>query len=141
MNCIPESYQPSRDEAYMNPHQQLFFRQQLLHWRERLIRENHQSVQRIRNTQQDGGDLVDRSVHDKNRIFDFITKRRNEEMIQKINAALRRLANGSFGYCLESGEEIGLERLLAYPVATLSVDVQEFMEKRRPRQGSRNLIM
>lgn len=135
------SYQPQSHETYMNQEQQNYFRHKLLAWRDRLKQQSSQSLNRIRSGGQIDGDLIDRSVQDKNRTFDFITRQRNEEMIRKINAALKRLDQGTFGYCLESGEEIGLERLIAYPIATLAVDVQEFIESRRPRPISAGLIM
>lgn len=141
MNNNLEHYRPSLNETYMNQQQKNYFLQALINWRERLLQENHQSLQRIRSGEQSSGDIIDRSVHDNNKVFDFITKRRNEITIQKINAALRRLDDGTFGYCLESGEEIGLERLLAYPVATLAVEVQEFIENRRPRSMTNSLVM
>lgn len=135
MEMPKEFYSLYSDDAYMSERQLDFFRQRLLDWREQLTRESHSSLQRIRTSESEGGDLIDRSVQDNNRTLDFIARRRNEEMIRKINASLRRLDEGTYGYCLESGEEIGLERLLAYPVATLSVEAQEIFERRqRARQ-------
>lgn len=141
MSRTIDNYQPQSHETYMNQEQQNYFRHKLLAWRDRLRQQSSQSLNRIRSGGQIDGDLIDRSVQDKNRAFDFITRQRNEEMIRKINAALRRLDQGTFGYCLESGEEIGIERLIAYPIATLAVDVQEFIESRRPRPISARLIM
>lgn len=124
LNC----YMPHCGETYMNQRQKDFFRARLTVWREQLLAEVRTSMQRIRTDENTGGDLIDQSVKDNNRIMDFITRGRTEETIRKINAALRRLDEGSYGYCLESGEEIGLERLLAYPIATLSVEAQELFE-------------
>lgn len=132
---------PQSDADYMNPQQQDFFRRRLTTWRDQLIDESHMSLQRIREGEHSGGDLIDRSVHDTNQVYDFITRKRNETMIQRINAALKRLENGTFGYCLESGEEIGLDRLMAYPVATLSVEAQEFIEKRGPKPVRSDMVM
>jgi len=131
MEMPKEFYSLYSDDDYMSERQLEFFRQRLLSWRERLMEESRSSLQRIRSGEVAGGDLIDRSVHDAHRTFDFITRRRNEEMIRKINAALSRLDQGTYGYCLESGEIIGLERLLAYPVATLSVEAQERFERHR----------
>lgn len=100
MNHAIENYQPSRHETYMNPQQKDFFRDKLIAWRERLLCEGHQSLQRIRSGEEVSGDLIDRSVHEKNKVFDFISRRRTEVTIQKIDAALKRLDDGTFGYCL-----------------------------------------
>ena len=136
-----KQYQPNHNETYMNQQQQDYFYQKLISWREQLLEESHQSLQRIRNGEQRSGDIIDRSVHDSNKVFNFITKRRNEMTVQKINAALKRLDNGTFGYCLESGEEIGIDRLIAYPIATLAVELQEFIERRSPRPAVSTLAM
>lgn len=141
METAGHTYKPSNNESYMNQQQKRFFRDKLIQWREQLLDDNKKSLERIRSARQEGGDLIDRSVEDKNKVFEFITRRRNEEAIKKINAALRRLDDGSFGYCLESGEEIGLDRLLAYPVATLTIDVQELLENRQPRAMSSDMVM
>lgn len=119
------------DEQYMNSKQQNYFRHKLLRWREGLLAELKQSQDRIRSNEPSGGDLIDQSVHDRNKIMDFIARDRVEKTIVQINAALRRLDEGSYGYCLASGEEIGLQRLHAYPIATLSVEAQEQLENRQ----------
>lgn len=123
--------QPGMEDAYMSSEQINFFRQRLLRWRDQLLRDKQAAVCRIRTNEDQGGDLIDRSVKDSNKLMDFISRRRNEETIRKIDAALRRIEDGSYGYCLESGEEIGIRRLLAYPIATLSVEAQELLETRR----------
>ena len=137
MQLKADCYQPHHQESYMNQHQKEFFRAKLVDWRERLHSEGQVSLQRIRTTESTGGDVIDQSVKERNKAMDYFTRRRTEETIAKINAALNRLKDGSYGYCLETGEEIGLERLLAYPIATLSVEAQEFFEEhQRIRQHS-----
>lgn len=137
MQIERDYYQPHHGENYMNPRQKKFFRAKLIDWRERLHSEGQASLQRIRTTEITGGDVIDQSVKEHNKTMDYFTRRRTEETIAKINAALNRLKDGSYGYCLESGEEIGLDRLLAYPIATLSVEAQEFFEEhQRIRQHS-----
>jgi len=137
MQLEPDCYQPHHEESYMNSRQKEFFRAKLVAWRERLDSEGQASLQRIRTTEIAGGDVIDQSVKEHNKVMDYFTRRRTEETIAKINAALNRLKDGSYGYCLESGEEIGIKRLLAYPIATLSVESQEFFEEhQRVRQYS-----
>lgn len=138
MDMPKEFYSLYSDDDYMSERQLGFFRQRLLNWREELLAESRSSLQRIRSGLDFGGDLIDRSVRDNSRHLDFISRQRTEEMIRKINAALRRLDEGTYGYCLESGEEIGLERLLAYPVATLSVEAQKMYEMQQRISPSLN---
>ncbi|SEA28219.1 transcriptional regulator, TraR/DksA family [Desulfuromusa kysingii] len=129
MQLERDCYQPHHEESYMNLRQKEFFRAKLVDWRERLDSERQASLQRIRTTDMSGGDVIDQSVKEHDKTMDYFTRRRTETTIAKINAALNRLKDGSYGYCLESGEEIGLKRLLAYPIATLSVEAQEFSEE------------
>jgi len=137
MQFKADCYQPHHQESYMNQRQKEFFRAKLIAWRERLHAEGEASLQRIRTTENSGGDEADQSVKEHNKVMDYFTRRRTEETIASINAALDRLKDGSYGYCLESGEEIGIKRLLAYPTATLSVEAQEFFEEhQRVRQYS-----
>ena len=119
------------EETYMNSRQREFFRHRLKQWRKRLQLESRQSLQQILDNAPQVGDLLDQSVHDANRVMDFLARKRLERTICQIDAALARLNDGSFGYCLETGEEIGIKRLLAYLIATLSVEAQEFREKRQ----------
>lgn len=138
MSLKLDCYQPGCEETYMNQQQKNYFRARLIEWREQLMAESRASLQRIRTNENTGGDLVDESVKNNNRVMNFIIRKRAEETIQKINAALGRLDDGSYGYCLESGVEIGINRLLAYPVATLSIEAQELFEN---RQRNRQLSM
>lgn len=126
-----EEYRPGSLESYMNLRQQEYFRNLLLQRRENLQNNCRESLQRIRTNDQHGGDLIDQSVKDRNKIMDFLSRKRQEQMLQQINAALRRIEEGNYGYCLVTGEEIGIQRLLAYPVATLSVEAQEQLESRQ----------
>lgn len=122
-------YRPTPEEPYMNPRQTAFFRAKLVAWRKRLNAENRLFRQRILENEYAGGDLLDQSVNDSNRAMNFLSRNRQQQLIMQIDAALNRLDNGSYGYCLESDEEIGIQRLLAYPIATLSVETQEQLEK------------
>ena len=131
MHKLPVGYQPHSCEPYMNLRQQDFFRSRLLLWRQRLLAESRQSQQRILENERPGGDLLDQSVNDTNRTMDFLHSSRLKQTIRQIDAALERLQDGTYGYCLETEEEIGLARLLAYPIATLSVEIQELREHRQ----------
>jgi DnaK suppressor protein len=117
-------------EPYMNDQQQEYFRSKLTNWRKQLSTESRISLKRILDNDQPCGDILDQSVKDSNRAMDFLNRNRQQQLIKQIDAALGRLDDGSFGFCLESGEEIGLQRLLAYPIATLSVEAQEQRERR-----------
>ncbi len=86
--------------------------------------------EQLKSEQDEGGDLIDRSVQDRQKMMKYITSSRQEKTLAQVNAALRRLDEGSYGYCLASGEEIGLQRLQAYPLATLSVEMQEQLENK-----------
>lgn len=132
MTVLCNEYQPSTEEPYMNSRQLEFFRNELTAWRKRLTTESRISRQRILENEQQGGDILDQSVKDSNRTMDFISRRRQQLLIKQIDAALGRLENGNYGYCLENGEEIGIKRLLAYPIATLSIEAQELRERRSP---------
>ncbi len=122
------------DQDYMNSQQQQFFREQLLNWRQHLSLELQKSSQRICSNDDDRGDIIDQSVNEHNRMMAFISRQRTQQTIAQINAALQRLDDGSYGYCLISGEEIGLQRLAAYPIATLAVEIQQLLENRQKRQ-------
>ncbi|SHI81208.1 transcriptional regulator, TraR/DksA family [Malonomonas rubra DSM 5091] len=136
MSEIEITYQPSSNESYMNDQQLAYFRGQLIDWRNRLNSESRLSRQRLLENDPNGGDILDQSVKDSNRTMDFLARSRQQKLILQIDAALGRLEDGSFGYCLESGEEIGIKRLLAYPIATLSVEAQELLERRRSHQAA-----
>lgn len=129
-------YLPHLNEPYMNTRQQEFFQQRLENWRLRLQQESRHSIQRIRTSEPTGGDLLDRSVKDAHQAMDLLTRERLDRTLRQIDAALQRLQVGSYGYCLETGEEIGIQRLLAWPLATLCVEAQELLERRQCRHPS-----
>ncbi len=130
----------TEQQTYMDLPQQNYFRLVLEQWRDRLILEVQLSREQLKSDTDEGGDIIDRSVQDHQKMMNYITSSRHEKKLAQINAALRRLADGSYGYCLVSGEEIGLQRLRAYPLATLSVEMQEQLEKRE-KQRIRNYQM
>jgi DnaK suppressor protein len=126
---IPRNYRPSDDEEFMNPAMREFFRRKLLAWREDLLKESAETLQ----TMQDGGfqeaDLADRASHETDRALELRTRDRERKLLAKIDAALERIRDGSYGYCEETGEPIGVRRLEARPIATLSLEAQERHER------------
>lgn len=124
-------YRPSDQEPYMNSRQLAYFRQLLTQWRSRLWNEDRGLIAVLQNDGTDSADPLDHGVQTAARDFDLTTKLRNRQLIVQINAALERIEDGSYGFCLESGEEIGLRRLEILPFASLSVECQEQKERIR----------
>ncbi|QCE32653.1 RNA polymerase-binding protein DksA [Acetobacteraceae bacterium] len=127
---LPADYRPSEDEDFMNPQQREYFRQKLLNWREQLLLDANVTLE---NLAEEGGhnapDLIDRSAAEIDRVFEFRARSRARKLISKIDEALLRLKDGTYGYCEETGEPIGLKRLDARPVATLCIEAQERHER------------
>jgi DnaK suppressor protein len=126
---LPPDYRPLEKEPFMNPRQHEYFRRKLLAWRVELLKESEETLESL----QEGGlqepDLADRASAEMERSLELRTRDRARKLISKIDAALRRLEDGSYGYCEETGEPIGLKRLEARPIATLSVEAQERHER------------
>lgn len=125
---LPEGYRPSPEEPYMNPMQLEYFRRKLLKWREELVEESRQTLDHLRSEVRDVGDELERATRESENALELRTRDRYRKLIAKIDAALRRIEDGTYGYCDETGEPIGLERLEARPIATLSLDAQERRE-------------
>jgi DnaK suppressor protein len=135
---VPPGYRPTPDEPYMNPRQLAYFRHKLIEWRDSLLRESQQTIDHLRS---DGasryvGDEADRARDESEVALELRTRDRYRKLLPKIDAALRRIEDGSYGYCEETGEPIGLKRLEARPIATLSVEAQELRE--RSQRGYRD---
>lgn len=126
---LPPDYRPSDDEPFMNERQREYFRRKLLQWRTDLLRESEETLEHL----QEGGlqepDIADRASAEMERSLELRTRDRARKLISKIDAALERLENGIYGYCEETGEPIGLRRLEARPIATLSIEAQERHER------------
>lgn len=132
---LPPDYHPTQDEPYMSPRQLAYFRRQLLQWQEELLAESQRTMQSLRDDNHpEVGDEADRAAREEMQALELRTRERYRKLLAKIDAALERIADGSFGYCEETGEPIGVGRLLARPIATLSVEAQERHEQRE-RQG------
>lgn len=126
---LPEGYRPSADEPFMNDMQKEFFRRKLVAWREELL---HESAETLDNLKQGGmtvPDISDRASAEADKALELRTRDRMRKVISKIDAALDRIEDGTYGYCEETGEPIGLERLIARPIATMTVEAQERHER------------
>jgi DnaK suppressor protein len=126
---IPPDYRPSEDEEFMGPLQVEYFRQKLLRWRAELLAD---SADTLRNLQEESllkPDLTDRASLETERAIELRTRDRERKLISKIDAALSRLDSGTYGYCEETDEPIGIRRLEARPIATLSIEAQERHER------------
>ncbi len=122
---LPENYRPSEDEEYMNPMQLEYFRRKLQSWKEELLQDSRETVEHLRQENWQEPDLNDRATVETDANFELRTRDRYRKLIDKINAALRRIETGDYGYCVETGDEIGIRRLEARPVATLTIEAQE----------------
>lgn len=122
-------YLPNEQEPYMNPRQLAYFRERLLAWRRRILHEDHLYLQQLRGENERNADPVDQGVHEAQQHFDFERRFRNRHLLEQIDAALERMDEGNYGYCEESGEEIGLRRLVALPFARRSLESQEHLER------------
>jgi len=125
-----ESYRPSEDEEFMNDRQLEYFRQKLLDWREDILRESRETLSHLQTETENHPDLADRASSETDRALELRTRDRQRKLIAKIDDALRRIEDGVYGYCEETGEPIGLARLDARPIATLSLEAQERHERR-----------
>jgi DnaK suppressor protein len=127
---VEEEYRPSEDEPFMNDRQLEYFRKKLLAWKEDILRESRETIGNLQTETENHPDLVDRASSEADRALELRTRDRQRKLISKIDEALRRIEDGSYGYCEETGEPIGVARLEARPTATLSVEAQERHERR-----------
>ncbi len=126
---LPSNYRPSEDEPFMNPQQREYFRAKLLQWREELLKESSETLQHMQEESLHEADMTDRATLETDRFTELRTRDRERKLISKIDAAMRRIEEGTYGYCEETGEPIGVRRLDARPIATLSVEAQERHER------------
>ena len=127
---VPPDYRPSDDDTFMNPVMREYFRLKLLRWQAELL---HESNETLNSLQVDGGmqepDLADRASAETDRALELRTRDRERKLLSKIEAALQRIEDGTYGYCEETGDPIGVKRLEARPIATLSLEAQERHER------------
>lgn len=123
-------YRPTDDEPFMNDRQREYFKQKLLNWKEEILRESRETLNHLQAETENHPDLADRATSEADRSLELRTRDRQRKLISKIDEALRRIEDGSYGYCEDTGEPIGVGRLEARPIATLSVEAQERHERR-----------
>jgi DnaK suppressor protein len=124
-------YRPSEKETFMNELQCEYFRAKLLSWRVDILKEAKDTLQNLQDENQNHADFADRASSETDRAIELRARDRQRKLIAKIDAALQRIEDGTYGYCEETGEPIGLKRLEARPIATLSVEAQERHERQR----------
>ena len=125
-----KNYRPSDKEPFMNERQREYFRAKLLAWREDILKEAKETLQHLQEENQNHPDLADRASSETDRAIELRARDRQRKLIAKIDEALTRIDDGTYGYCEETGEPISLRRLEARPIATLSVEAQERHERR-----------
>ncbi|MCW5721184.1 MAG: RNA polymerase-binding protein DksA [Devosia sp.] len=123
-------YRPSEDEPFMNPRMREYFRSKLLAWKEEILRESRETLENLQEESQNHPDMADRASSESDRSLELRTRDRQRKLIAKIDAAIKRIDDGTYGYCEETGDPIGVARLDARPIATLSLEAQELHERR-----------
>ena len=127
---LPADYRPTDDEPFMNPSQKEYFRSKLVAWKEEIIRQTRETIEGLTNGSSQHADLADRATSETDRALELRARDRQRKLVAKINAALARIEDGTYGFCEETGEPISLRRLDARPIATLSIEAQERHERR-----------
>lgn len=123
-------YIPSETEEFMNPRQRAYFRSKLVAWKNEILREARETLDHLAEESANHPDLADRASSETDRAIELRARDRQRKLISKIDAALQRIDEGTYGYCEETGEPISLKRLDARPIATLSIEAQERHERR-----------
>ncbi len=124
-----EDYRPSEDETFMNDRQKEYFKRRLMDWRADILRESKDTLDHLQEESLHLPDIADRASSETDKALELRTRDRQRKLISKIDSALRRIENGEYGYCEETGEPISLRRLEARPIATLSLEAQERHER------------
>ena len=127
---LAEDYKPSDSEPFMNDRQIEYFRRKLMSWKEDIIKESKETISHLQEENHILPDVADRASSETDRSLELRTRDRQRKLISKIDSALKRIEDRSYGYCEDTGEPIGLKRLDARPIATLSIEAQERHEKR-----------
>ncbi len=123
-------YRPSEDEPFMNERQKAYFRRKLNDWKDDILRESKLTLDTLQQENSNHPDLADRASSETDRAVELRARDRQRKLISKIDAALSRIEDGTYGFCEETGEPISLQRLSARPIATMSVEAQERHERR-----------
>ena len=127
---LPPDYRPSEDEPFMNERQREYFRRRLNRWKDEIIRESKETLQNLASDSVPHADLADRASSEAERANELRARDRQRKLISKIDSALRRIEDGTYGFCEDTGDPISLRRLEARPIATLSIEAQERHERR-----------
>ena len=133
MTKLPKNYKPTQKEKFMNAKMKEYFRLKLINWKSELLKESSQTLSNLQSENEAKPDITDRASEEIDRSFELRTRDRERKLINKIEAALQRINDGSYGYCDETGDPISIKRLEARPVATLSLEAQEMHEKAEKR--------
>ena len=134
MTKISKNYRPTENEKFMSAKMKEYFRLKLVEWRIELLKESSQTLANLQKEESSAKpDITDRATEEIERSFELRTRDRERKLISKIDSALRRIKKGSYGYCEETGEAIGIKRLEARPVATLSIEAQEMHEQQEKK--------
>jgi len=131
---LPPDYKPSEKEKFMNPVMLEYFRQKLLRWRAELLAESDQTIKEMQEDNLQKPDIADRASAETDHALELRTRDRERKLISKINAAMEKIGEGTYGYCEETGEPISIARLEARPIATLSLEAQERHERKERTQ-------
>ena len=127
---LSESYTPAEDEPFMNDRQVKYFRRKLIAWKNELLTETRETIEGLQDGTRNIPDIADRASEETDRALELRTRDRQRKLVSKIDAALRRIDEGEYGYCDVTGEPISLKRLDARPIATMSLEAQERHERR-----------
>ncbi len=127
---LPDDYRPAEDEPFMNERQVEYFRRKLLAWKAELLDESRQTIEGLQDGTRKIPDIADRASEETDRALELRTRDRQRKLVAKIDAALRRIEAGEYGYCEVTGEPISLKRLDARPIATMTLEAQERHERR-----------
>jgi DnaK suppressor protein len=131
---LPPHYRPTEAEEYMNPVMREYFRHKLVKWREELLQHSSETIHHLQEETHNEPDLTDRATTETERAIELRKRDRERKLISKIDAALQRIATNNYGYCEETGDPIGIHRLEARPIATLSIEAQERHERQERTQ-------
>jgi RNA polymerase-binding transcription factor len=127
---LPDDYRPAEDEPFMNELQLEYFRRKLITWREELLEGSRDTIEGLQESTRNIPDSADRASEETDRSLELRTRDRQRKLVSKIDAALRRISEGEFGYCEKTGDQISLKRLDARPIATMTLEAQERHERR-----------
>ncbi len=127
---LPDDYRPAENEPFMNDRQLEYFRRKLIVWKNELMSQSAETIEGLQDSGRNVPDIADRASEETDRALELRTRDRQRKLVSKIDAALRRIENGEFGYCEVSGEQISLKRLDARPIAVMTLEAQEKHERR-----------